>query len=389
MADFGTFDLGRAYAQATAVQGAQQENQIRGMQIAELKKPKKLTFDELMSNQQIAHAAFTGVAQNPSSAPYWTDVLKKAGVVAPEFDVSTIPPDQLQTLAKQAAQDAGSVLAALDPKQYGEKEKELPEWAKDAVTLGIDPRDTAKMGEFRQQWLADKEAGANERARLAAETSTANAQLSANTSRANAQLSAATAMRGQDISDANADAKLAADAAQLAAPKPTEGNYAAANYAGRMGEAEKKLTEAVYTPNAKEFILASKVMSGGATVAAVANANLSKEAKQYYYAAADWVRAKLRKESGASIPPDEMQQEIRTYFPMPNDGPDIIAQKAQARAQALAGVTQMAGSVKPAIAEPVAPAAGAPVKITDDAGYAALPPGTTYIAPDGSTRTKK
>jgi len=364
MPEFQTFDLGRSYAQAEAVKGGQQDRELRGLQIAELKKPKKMTFDELMSNQQIAHAAFTGVAQNPESAPYWTDVLKKAGIMPAEFDVSKIPPQQLQEVATRAAQQSGKVLAALDPKQYGEKEKDLPDWAKDAAVEGVDVTNPGAMSAYHQKWMTAKESGANQRAQLAADTS-----------RGNAQLSADTARRGQDISDENADATRAV-AAQIAAagPKPTEANYAAASYAGRMQESEKLLTG--YSPNTKDFILASKVMSGGATTSAIANANMSPEGKKYYYAAADWVRAKLRKESGASIPPDEMSQEIRTYFPMPNDDAAIIAQKAQARAQALAGVAQSAGSIKPNIAPPVAAPAdggGAPDGI-DPAVWGAMNP---------------
>jgi hypothetical protein len=45
----------------------------------------------------------------------------------------------------------------------------------------------------------------------------------------------------------------------------------------------------------------------------------------------DWVRAKLRKESGAVIGADEMAQEILTYFPQPGEDPATIAQKREAR----------------------------------------------------------
>jgi hypothetical protein len=46
------------------------------------------------------------------------------------------------------------------------------------------------------------------------------------------------------------------------------------------------------------------------------------------------VRAKLRKESGAVIGPEEMAAEIQTYFPMPGEGQETIAQKAEARRRA-------------------------------------------------------
>lgn len=53
--------------------------------------------------------------------------------------------------------------------------------------------------------------------------------------------------------------------------------------------------------------------------------------QQYRQAQMDWVRAKLRKESGAVIGADEMADEIATYFPQLGDGDAVIAQKAQSR----------------------------------------------------------
>jgi hypothetical protein len=53
--------------------------------------------------------------------------------------------------------------------------------------------------------------------------------------------------------------------------------------------------------------------------------------QQYEQAAQAWIRAKLRKESGAAIGVDEMNQEYRTYFPQIGDTADVIAQKANAR----------------------------------------------------------
>lgn len=55
------------------------------------------------------------------------------------------------------------------------------------------------------------------------------------------------------------------------------------------------------------------------------------EGQQYYQAAMNWVRANLRKESGAAIGVDEAKQEIRNYFPRPGDSEEVIAQKSQMR----------------------------------------------------------
>lgn len=61
------------------------------------------------------------------------------------------------------------------------------------------------------------------------------------------------------------------------------------------------------------------------------NITRSPEQQNYWNAAQEWIRAKLRKESGAVIGAREMEDEFRTYFPMPGDGPGVIQQKKQLR----------------------------------------------------------
>jgi hypothetical protein len=123
--------------------------------------------------------------------------------------------------------------------------------------------------------------------------------------------------------------------------KATEGERVSANYLGRMEAAEQKLGD--YTPGLKDFVAARTVLNGNAVTSSVANKALSKEGQGYYQAAADWVRAKLRKESGAVITPQEMEQEIKTYFPIPGDAPATVEQKRVARQQAMEGMRGMGG----------------------------------------------
>lgn len=148
--------------------------------------------------------------------------------------------------------------------------------------------------------------------------------------------------RGQDIGLSEALARLEADRAKTAAKPPTEAQAGARAYLGRMQAAEKLLGSG--TPSSKDFMAASSLYGGGGALAAtMANSVMSTEGRKYYQAAADWVRAKLRKESGAAIGKDEMNQELRTYFPLPGEGPEEIAQKAAARKQAEAELAQMGG----------------------------------------------
>ncbi len=58
----------------------------------------------------------------------------------------------------------------------------------------------------------------------------------------------------------------------------------------------------------------------------------------------EFIAASLRQDSGAAIPPDEMERQRRIYFPMPGDAPAVIEQKRQARLRAIDGLVQSAGS---------------------------------------------
>ena len=121
----------------------------------------------------------------------------------------------------------------------------------------------------------------------------------------------------------------------------TEGERNAGGYLLRMTEATKLLDKFEKTGTASygsEFAGAVPFV-GGMTRRAV----MSDDQQQYRQAQEDWVRAKLRKESGASIPPDEMDREIEAYFPMPGEGEKVIAQKRQSRAVANTAMQQSAG----------------------------------------------
>lgn len=57
----------------------------------------------------------------------------------------------------------------------------------------------------------------------------------------------------------------------------------------------------------------------------------------------DFIAATLRQESGAAIGNEEFQRQYQIFFPMPGDAPDVIAQKAEARRQAIEGFRIAAG----------------------------------------------
>jgi hypothetical protein len=55
--------------------------------------------------------------------------------------------------------------------------------------------------------------------------------------------------------------------------------------------------------------------------------------KLYIAARANWIGAQLRRLSGAAIKPEEYEQDIKEYFPLINDSPEVIAYKRDLRRQ--------------------------------------------------------
>ena len=108
----------------------------------------------------------------------------------------------------------------------------------------------------------------------------------------------------------------------------TSGERAADTYYQRMTDVSQDI-EAMedqgYNPSAPDAILSK--MPGG-------NFLVGNDYQQYQAMANEWIRAKLRKESGAAIPPEEMRGEFQTYFFVPGDSPETIRRKRQLRTQA-------------------------------------------------------
>ncbi|SFI84499.1 hypothetical protein [Albimonas pacifica] len=134
----------------------------------------------------------------------------------------------------------------------------------------------------------------------------------------------------------------------------SEGERKAKGFLDRM-EAAEKILQGFYgqgytTPSIGERALNTLLPEGYA---------LGEDDLQVRQAQRDWVRSKLRFESGAVIGDEEADEEIRTYFPQPGDGPGVIQQKAQARQQAMEAMRAAAGRAG-AMRSPGAPDAPAP-----------------------------
>lgn len=135
---------------------------------------------------------------------------------------------------------------------------------------------------------------------------------------------------------------------------PTERSYKqfqlqAASFADRMAKSEGLLQpfeEVDPTTNLPKTDLINNTSSALEKIPLagkyLANKTLSTDQQLYKNAADEWIRAKLRKESGAAIGNDEMDKEYRTYFPMPGDSVKVIQQKASLRKNNTASMIKQA-----------------------------------------------
>lgn len=134
------------------------------------------------------------------------------------------------------------------------------------------------------------------------------------------------------------------------------------------------------------------------------------EHQQYRQATEQWIRAFLRKESGAVIGPDEFKRDFIVYFPQPGNDAKTIAQKEAARHAVMQGFyhegAPLLSKTNPRVAErlnrfapttevpnppAVNPGAPPPSEVKANRLYrpedaAKLPKGTRFIGIDGIER---
>ncbi len=108
--------------------------------------------------------------------------------------------------------------------------------------------------------------------------------------------------------------------------KPTEGMLNSKTFFAQMSLATPTFKRLESNPELM------KKLSGFSGVLAKNFRSTADPDERLYLQAADiWIRAKLRKESGAVISNDEMNREYAAFFPQLNDTPEVLAEKARQR----------------------------------------------------------
>jgi hypothetical protein len=142
---------------------------------------------------------------------------------------------------------------------------------------------------------------------------------------------------------------------------PTEGQAKAASFLGVMKSASNIFDQPMTDPQGKPIldksgkpITAEIAYSAPNAFQAIVGSvpwlgqtferlSSSENRQRVLQAQQAWVRAKLRKESGAVIGADEMADEIKTFFPQIGDSVETIRQKSTLRQQAEQGFAVEAG----------------------------------------------
>lgn len=146
------------------------------------------------------------------------------------------------------------------------------------------------------------------------------------------------------LMEAQANLELQKDLAKQDAKQSIDGKKFnesqsnAATYADRMAEADAILsTLSVAQTDPIQSTVKGVLGQRAGNYAVSPNFQRAEQAQDNY------LNAVLRKESGASISPEERAVGKKQYFPQPGDSPEVIAQKAQNRKTALNGVARAAG----------------------------------------------
>lgn len=154
-------------------------------------------------------------------------------------------------------------------------------------------------------------------------------------------------------------------------PKITEYQAKAAGFLGRMIQANSEFEQVPEGSRDARTVLGQwfhDAMPG------VENSLNSPERQMADQAARNFIAASLRQESGAAISAGEFENQYRIFFPAPGDGPEVLAQKAEARKQAIEGFRVSAGPLAAKVAATAQPPAVTGSMATPDFGEVGAAP---------------
>lgn len=368
----------RQYLQAQ-IANTQQAGKIAGAE--EERAATQFSQEQQLYNTQLLHAAATAVETDPAALPRYLPQLKKAGVLAADFDTSKIAPEQIKQLAGQLRQQTGTELQA-----YLASNPQMAQLAQKHQY------ELEQMSAQHQNRLGEISASGAEQRRTA--------QASAARPDAVSQQLVTRPVGNGFVQDFAWNPKTNTRVPSGEPYKPvtphtgnvTEGERKAAALGTRLESAMQTLNALETTaPGASRPGLIERGLEA-VGLEAGANVARSSERQQADAAQLDALDAALTLATGAAYTREQLQNLRKSYFPQIGDSPENVAAK-QKRFETIVETARIAsGRAEPAIDRALsndgAPAGGSTI-VKSDADYARLPSGAEYIAPDGSRRRKK
>jgi hypothetical protein len=153
--------------------------------------------------------------------------------------------------------------------------------------------------------------------------------------------------RQQSAAQTQASRDIAAKERELKRDQGTEAQAKASGFAGTMIQSEETIKQLEKDFGDAVLPTTGTSLAGGIPfIGGYAQRKAMSQEQQVFKNAADaWIRSKLRWESGAAIGEKEMEDEYATYFPLPGDDPETVANKASLRKTATANMIRNAGQL--------------------------------------------
>ena len=206
---------------------------------------------------------------------------------------------------------------------------------------------------------------------------------------------------GQSLSVTNPDGTVVTYGKPGKEKPPGYEQARAAGYARRAKFAnERYLEKTAKDPEAMINIGAEMLQRLPAFGDVTSNIARTPEQQVLFHLASEFIRAKLRKESGAAITAEEWRTEFPLYYPVTGDSKEMIEEKALSREMAIEAMIGESGNAykqlfgdldksKTNQAPPgVSGVQNADPRISSDEEFDALPSGTFFYGPDGQKRRK-
>lgn len=100
-----------------ADQAARQKAADARQSVTDARETTKFSQEQQITNTKLLAAAAAEIAQNPAAAERWIPQLKQAGIIRADFDIASIPPEQLQAHAAELYKSTSAALAAMEPQK--------------------------------------------------------------------------------------------------------------------------------------------------------------------------------------------------------------------------------------------------------------------------------